>query len=118
VITVPPLTAPQTGRYLDAWLQATRPPDAPPLIVTVDAALIVGHRAEGNLGRINALARRMIASGGPVLTSWDAWAAPDDADPRPNRATRRPPVWPTPEILRLINRYRVAAGLADRSPPE
>ena len=29
----------------------------------------------------------------------------------------RPPAWPTPEVLQLINHCRVAAGLAERSPP-
>jgi hypothetical protein len=119
VITVPPLSAAQVGRYIDAGLYTSRRPEAPPLIVTVDAALIIGHRADGNLGRINALMRRMIANGGPVLTSWEAWTAPDDTDPRGALTARvRPAVWPTPEILRLINHYRVAAGLADRGTPD
>jgi hypothetical protein len=87
--------------------------------VTVDAALVVGHRTAGNLSRINALARRMIASGGQVLTSWDAWAAPDDTGRHAAGQAEppvRPAVWPTPEVLRLINRCRMAAGLADRGP--
>lgn len=119
VIAVPALTAHEVGRYLDGWLRATRLPDAPPLIVTVDAALVVGHRTEGNLYRINALARRMIANGGPILTSWDAWAAADDTGRHADGQAEppvRPSEWPTPEVLRLINQCRRAAGLADRSP--
>jgi len=113
VIHVPPLSPPQVGVYVESWLRATRRPDAPPLILTVDAALLLGHRAEGNLYRINALARQMIASGSPVLTSWEAYAASDEAGPHAVR--RRPAAWPTPEIMRLINRCRLAAGLAERS---
>ena len=113
VITVPPLAASQIGPYVESWLRATRSPDAPPLILTVDAALLLGHRAEGNLHRINALVRQMITSGSPVLTSWEAYAASDDAG-TPALPRRRPVAWPTPEIMRLINRCRVAAGLAER----
>jgi hypothetical protein len=119
VVTVPPLTLPQVRPYLASWLAATRPPEAPPLIVTVDAALLVGHRAGGNLRRINALAREMIASGGVALTSWDAWTASDGTGHRTGdlEVPRvRPPGWPTPEIVQLINRCRVAAGLAERGP--
>jgi len=116
-VAVPPLTAPQTGAYIDSWLRATRAPDAPPLIMTVDAALLIAHRAEGNLDRINAFARHMIATGRPVLTSWDAWTTSDDTgDPEQRAAVpvRRPAMWPTPQVLRLINQYRAAAGLAER----
>lgn len=119
VVTVPPLTLPQVRPYLASWLAASRPPEAPPLIVTVDAALIIGHRAAGNLGRINALAREMIAAGGSLLTSWNAWTAPDGTGHQAGQLAAppvRPPVWPTPEIVRLINECRVAAGLAERGP--
>ena len=120
VITVPALTPPQIGQYLDSWLRATREPGAPPLVVTIDAALIAAHRAGGNLDQLNALAHQMIAGGGPVITSWDAWTAVDDghqtaANPEP---AVRPAVWPTPDVLRLINRCRVAAGLAERGLPD
>jgi hypothetical protein len=115
-VAVPPLRPPQVGRYIDGWLRATRRPDAPPLIVTIDAALITAHRGDGNLHRINALVRRMIAGGGPVLTSWDAWSTHDGTDPPANRGISpvRPASWPTPEVLRLLNRCRQAAGLAER----
>jgi hypothetical protein len=116
-IAVPPLGPLQVGRYIDGWLRATRHPDAPPLIVTIDAAMIAAHRGDGNLHRINALVRRMIAGGGPVLTSWDAWSTHEGADPpAANRAIApvRPASWPTPEVLRLLNRCRQVAGLAER----
>jgi serine/threonine protein kinase len=118
VVTVPALTPLQISQYLDAWLRATRQPTAPPLVITVDAALIAGHRANGNLDQLNAFAREMIERGGPVITSWDAWTASDDrhingvAEP-----PARPPAWPTPEVLQLINHCRLAAGLGERSPP-
>jgi type II secretory pathway predicted ATPase ExeA len=116
-VAVPPLTAPQTSAYIDGWLRTTRAPEAPPLIMTVDAALLIAHRAEGNLDRINGFARHMIATGRPVLTSWDAWTTSVDAgDPEQRVAApvRRPAMWPTPQVLRLINQYRAAAGLAER----
>jgi serine/threonine protein kinase len=118
VVTVPALTPLQISQYLDAWLRATRQPTAPPLLITVDAALIAGHRANGNLDQLNAFARQMIERGGPVLTSWDAWTASDDrhvdglAEP-----PARPRAWPTPEVLQLINHCRIAAGLGERNPP-
>jgi len=118
VVTVPALTPLQISQYLDAWLRATRQPTAPPLVITVDAALIAGHRANGNLDQLNAFAREMIERGGPVITSWDAWTASDErhvngvAEP-----PARPPAWPTPEVLQLINHCRLAAGLGERSPP-
>jgi serine/threonine protein kinase len=117
VIAMPPLTPLQARAYLESWLRATRSPDAPPLVVTVDAALILGHRAAGNLERINALARELLATGGPVLTSWDAWTAQGEAADLAVPLTR-PPVWPTPEVLQLINQCRAAAGLAERGAPD
>jgi hypothetical protein len=118
VITVPPLTTGQVAPYLTAWLTATRSPIAPPLIITIDAALLIAHRTEGNLGRINALAREMIAGGaGAILTSWDAWSAPDGIGHGGGDRTAppaRPEPWPPPEILAVINQCRAAAGLAVR----
>ena len=121
VFTVPPLTPRQVPGYLDSWLQATRRADVPPLILTVDAGLLIGHRADGNLVRLNALARQLFAGGNTVITSWDAWAAPDDAGqhvaglPVP---PVRPGEWPTPRVLELINQLRVAAGRAGRGSPD
>jgi hypothetical protein len=74
----------------------------------------------------------MIISGGPVLTSWDAWTATDDDHRHANGSSTgngarngngaapppvRPAAWPTPDVLRLINQCRVAAGLASRGEP-
>ncbi|HMG22747.1 MAG TPA: serine/threonine-protein kinase [Kofleriaceae bacterium] len=117
VITVPTLTPLQIGQYLDSWLRATRPPEAPTLIITVDAALIAGHRANGNLDQLNALARQMIVTGSPVVTSWDAWTALDDHQAALDEPSVRPAAWPTEDVLRLINHCRVAAGLAERGQP-
>jgi hypothetical protein len=116
VVTLPALTPLQISHYLDAWLHATRPPCSPPLVITIDAALIAGHRANGNLDQLNALARQMIERGGPVLTSWDAWAARDDRHTNGVAEPVRPAAWPTPEVLQLINHCRLAAGLAERNP--
>lgn len=117
-LEVPPLPARDVGAYLASWLRATRAATAPPLLVTVDAALLAGLRTDGNLVQLNALARAMIEGGGAVLTSWDAWAARDDAglDGTGLRAGLvRPTEWPPVEVLALINQRRVAAGLAPRS---
>jgi hypothetical protein len=116
-LEVPALAARDVGAYVASWLAATRPAGAPPLIVTVDAALIAGHRAAGNLTALNALVRTMIAGGGPVLTSWDAWAARDDAGRDGSglaAGIARPPEWPPLEVLALINQRRLEAGLAQR----
>lgn len=119
IVSVPALTPMQIGQYLDSWLRATRRDDAPPLVITVDAALIAGHRANGNLDQLNAIARQMIAGGGPVITSWDAWTAADDGHQTtaPAEPPVRPAAWPTPDVLRIINTCRVAAGLAERGQP-
>lgn len=116
VVEVPALTPAQIGPYLDSWLRATRAPDAPPLVITVDAALIAGYRANGNLDQLNALARQMIASGAPIVTSWDAWVAIDDDQTSTGESPVRPATWPTADVLRLINHCRVAAGLPERAP--
>jgi serine/threonine protein kinase len=115
VVDVPALTPLQVYAYLKGWLRATRALDAPPLIVTVDAALLAGHRARGNLAQLNAIARQMISAGGSVMTSWDAWTAADRDDPELSQLPIRPALWPTPEVLALINHCRSVAGLADRA---
>ena len=110
-IRVPPLAPGDVARYLTAWLQACQAPGAPPRIVSPDAGLLVGLRADGNLARIHALARQMLATGGAVLTSWDAWAVPDD---RGAITMDRPTVWPTPSVLALINTARADSGTPPR----
>jgi hypothetical protein len=114
VVEVPALTPAQISQYLDSWLRATRDPGGPPLVITIDAALIAGHRANGNLDQLNSLARQMIASGAPVVTSWDAWVASDDGQSDPGDPALRPALWPTDDVLRLINLCRVTAGLPER----
>jgi hypothetical protein len=120
-LAVPPLAAGDVGDYLARWLAVTRPTGAPPLLVTVDAAMLAGHRAQGNLGLLNALARQMITGGGAILTSWDAWAArdPSGRDGAGEAAPAvRPAQWPPPAVLALINQRRAAAGIAERGELE
>jgi hypothetical protein len=69
---------------------------------------------------------RMIASmlaaaeGRAVLSSWDAWIAPLEAVPPgqlPSPTPARPPHWPSPEVLEILNAERSSAGIPARQPP-
>jgi hypothetical protein len=115
VAVVPPLGWLAVHEYLAAWLRVTRLPDAPPLIVTIDAALMAGYHAGGSLEQLNAIARQMITTGGPVVTSWDAWNAATASRQGTPLSSVRPLLWPTPEVLHVINQCRVAAGIAERA---
>jgi len=53
-----------------------------------------------------------------VLTSWDAWSIPNDNGHPTGRNLIRAAGWPTPDVLRLINVCRAAAGIAVRSPAD
>jgi type II secretory pathway predicted ATPase ExeA len=118
-LVMPKLGAAQTLEYLASWLSATQAATQRRLILTPDAALLIAHRSDGNLGRINCIAAAMLeaacAEGRSVLSSWDAWVAPADA-PAPLRlpVLRRPRNWPSPEVLEILNAQRRAAGIASR----
>jgi len=119
-VALPPLDHDQVAHYLRAWLAATRPPGAPPIIFSPDAVLLLTRRSEGVLERINRLAENMLllAAGARqrTLTSWHAWAASDRvrwADAAAGAALPvRPAGWPPPEVVKVIDACRRGAGLA------
>ena len=119
-LPVPALDGLQTASYLASWIAAAKDPSAPPLLFTTDAALIAGHRAKGNLARINRLATNMLRMAAydkrRVLPSWYAWSAPDDRDWIPDRGPTvdKPPGWPTRDVLALLNACREESALPKR----
>jgi type II secretory pathway predicted ATPase ExeA len=124
-LEVPSLDTAQTGAYLEAWLEATRDPTAPLLMLTPDAITLVHHRTEGNLARLNTLTGNMLQMAAlenrRVLTSWYAWRAPADDNwvAEKDSDLRRPSGWPLPEVLELLKKRRQQSGIPERSdPPE
>ncbi len=120
IVELPPLPSGAVTPYLEAWMGAARLPDAAPLLISPDAALLLGERSAGNLGALNELARRAIlaskrSSGGGVLTSWSVHLA---AAPGPlaRDGASAPATWPTPAVLELINQLRRAARRDERQP--
>jgi hypothetical protein len=67
-------------------------------------------RTAGNLGRINERARAMIAGGGSLPTSWNAWTAPDGTGHQAGDLAA-PPVRPPVQC-------RTTAGVAERGAPD
>lgn len=120
IVELPPLPPSAVTPYLEAWLHAARLPDAAPLLISPDAALLLGERSAGNLGALNELTRRAIlasklSSGGGVLTSWSVHLA---AAPGPvaRDGASAPAAWPPPAMLALINQLRRAARRDERQP--
>jgi hypothetical protein len=118
-IEMPALDGRQTLQYIADWLRAAFEPNSPPVLITPDAGLVVAHRSGGNLARMNRMIASMLAAaeGGAVLSSWDAWIAPVDAVPPglvPSPPLARPPRWPSPEVLEILNTQRRAAGIPTR----
>ncbi|MFL5261568.1 MAG: protein kinase domain-containing protein [Anaeromyxobacteraceae bacterium] len=117
-IALPPLATEDVGAYVDAWVRATRPADAPPIFVSPDARLLMAHRSEGLPGRLDVLAENMLllAAAGRLrtLSSWHACAACDRerwTGRPPSALPRRPPGWPPSDVVALIDSCRRGAGL-------
>jgi hypothetical protein len=119
-VALPPLDADQVAHYVRAWLAATRPAGAPPIVFSPDALLLLARRSEGVLERIGRLAENMLvlAAAGRqrTITSWHAWAASErdrwaDAGPAP-ALPPRPGGWPPPEVVGVIDECRRSAGLS------
>ncbi len=123
-VALPPLDAAQVARYLRAWLAATRPARAAPLLLSPDAQLVLTRRSEGVLARVNALAENMLvlaaSRGERTLTSWHALAVPEQerwADAPPPAFPSRPAAWPTPAAAAVLDAARRAAGLPPAPRP-
>jgi type II secretory pathway predicted ATPase ExeA len=118
-VTLPALDPDQVAHYVRAWLRATRPEGAPPLVFSQDALLLLALRSQGVLQRIDRLASNMLvlaaAERRRTVTSWHAWAASDREPwygPRlPEGLPARPPAWPPAEAIRALDLCRQAAGL-------
>jgi serine/threonine protein kinase len=117
-VTLPPLSSHELLDYLRGRIALAREPGAPPLLVTLDAALLVYVRSGGNLGKVNRIATRMLehaaAQKTRVVTSACAWAAADSTDGLPTTSADGAP-WPTPEVLEILNTERAALGLESRA---
>jgi serine/threonine protein kinase len=111
-LAIPALDVQQTAGYIAAWLEATRGRGALPLIITPDAAALIHYRCEGNLVRINSLARNMLRIAAlenrRVLPSWYAWLAPVEEGwvPEENMQLQPPLEWPASDVLEILNAYR------------
>jgi type II secretory pathway predicted ATPase ExeA len=118
-IPLPPLDREQSARYVRGWLEATLAPQAPRVIVSPDALLLVALRSGGALARINRIAGNMLmlaaAERGRMLSSWHAWAASDrerwSGSRAPAALPRRPERWPPPEVVDVIDACRRGAGM-------
>jgi hypothetical protein len=118
-IQVRPLDREEVAGYVRGWLEATLAPRAPRVIASPDALLLLALRSEGALGRLDRIAQNMLmlaaAERGRILSSWHAWAAPDQelwSEMRPPPALpRRPDAWPPPEVIDVIDACRRGAGM-------
>lgn len=111
-----PLNYLQVYDYINNWIQSTIKPEAPSIIITPDAGMLVGYWSGGIPGGINRIASNMLLlaalKGRRVVNSWDAWAGamhinelrgPDDINPE---LKFQPAEWPTGEILQIIDECR------------
>jgi hypothetical protein len=118
VVTVPRLSAGQMVDYLRVRITLSREPDVAPLLLTLDAALIIQVRSGGNLGRANRIANRMLglaaAQGARVLSSFHAWSAADAVDGLP-ASSHGTAAWPTAEVFAIMNEARGELGLEPRA---
>jgi hypothetical protein len=116
-IRVAPLDREQLARHLRTWLQETLAPRAPPIIITPDALLLVAMRSGGGLERVNRIVENMLVLAASerrrTLCSWHAWTASDHERwaASPPELPRRPPAWPPPEVVDVIDACRRGAGM-------
>jgi len=118
-IEVKPLAREQIPAYVRSWVEATLAPHAPPIIFSADALRLMALRSEGALERLDCIAENMLllaaAGGHRTLTSWHAWAASDrerwSVAPPPTGLPRRPPRWPPPDVIAVLDACRRGAGV-------
>jgi hypothetical protein len=112
------LTDSEVAAYVSAWLNYSLAPGTAPIIFTPDSILLVAHRSQGIPAAINRIAAQMLMNAASkarrVLDSWDAWSAIDSAN---TAQIARPSLWPTSDVLSLLNRCRCAAGIAPLPQP-
>ncbi|HET9954079.1 MAG TPA: serine/threonine-protein kinase [Polyangiaceae bacterium] len=117
-VHVPLLTTQQTLRYLSEWLQAMSAKER--VMITPDAALIIAYRSKGNVRRMNQMAASMLEgatlAGRALISSWDAWSAPENPVVSVGAPQQKPKGWPTADVLQILNLQRAAAGLPVRNP--
>lgn len=114
-----PLRLAETEIYLKDWLKATSEGSSKPFILSKDAKLLLHHFAGGNLAEINRIALNMLmiskARGDTVIRSWQVWVAArfqGRADTSTQTIRKEePPIWPTPEALKIINLCRIEHSL-------
>jgi type II secretory pathway predicted ATPase ExeA len=117
VVVVAGFGAGEVARYFSDWVGSSQAPGSAPVLLTPDASLIIAEKSEGRLLLINQWLKTMLTEaslrGKRVLDSWDAWAATtfDEID---QRRQSRPPQWPTPEVLQILNEGRRKSGLLPR----
>ena len=116
-VPVAALAPEQVSGYVLSWLSAALDPQAPPLLFSPDALLLLASRSAGVPGRIDRIVENMLAlaaaEGRRTLTSFHAWVAPEGARwaGAPRAALpRRPARWPTAEAREAIDACRRAAG--------
>lgn len=122
-VPVRPLAGFEVREYLNAWMKATLDPDQAPIIITPDAALLIGYWSGGVLGEINRIASSALFFASQarhrVITSEHVWAAARQIrDPQvPKLGEEDTPSfgWPTAAGLRgIIAECRLRCGLKPR----
>jgi hypothetical protein len=107
------------ARHVRGWLDATLDPLTAPVLVTRDALLLVAHRTQGALERVNCVLHNMAWLGAAerrrTLSSWHAWVAPDRERWLGPEAAQglplRPGAWPPPDVVDVLDACRRAAGM-------
>lgn len=115
-IRLEPLSFERTSDYIDGWMNACRNASDAPVLVSPDARRIVAERSQGIVSRINTICKNALvltaAMNRRVVTSFEAWHAPDDKMLFSKDASildtlpERPVSWPSEEIRHVIQDLR------------
>ncbi|MCA9550186.1 MAG: serine/threonine-protein kinase [Myxococcales bacterium] len=122
-VSLPAMSDLELLEYARAWLRSIRSESSPNVLITPDAAFLVGQLTDGSLQEANHLLRNALLVAlqrkERVLGSWHVWAVHQHADQLADdgqdgafaRQLVRPEAWPTEDVLELLNRRRARAGL-------
>lgn len=118
-LSLPPLDRKQIEMYLRAWLRDSRRPNAPGVVLSADAVLLLELRSGGALKHVNCIAENMLvlaaAEGRRSLTSWHAWTASDKERWAQGQSYEtlpgRPATWPPSSVIEVIDACRRKAGI-------